>query len=726
MEINILSKIQHFPLIITKIFEYSLKRPFILFIMIEKSYHLRQKFENFKIEKYNMLSKDINKLYSLSQEIMNFEENFKILMKKGINIEEYEHNFYITKPFINSVFDFSDKIFSYYQNILSFDNIKKNSKYFFIESLFEFCLNQSNLSLSINLYSKENDINTINMELNESDLDYNYIKYINRNHHLDVNKEQKLKLIINIYNKYNRVKSNHFYKNIYFNNINLLKNLNIEEIYFIRPNIKEIEKIENILYKNEIVDDINNMFILLKELKNKNQIININFSDSIIKNISSYYKEIRPVKLMDNNNNFKNLKNIGINTNLIDKNIKDIIFNLFNYDLSVVYYQDIIKYVNNNNYTNNHSRDDFYINIENNIIYDVYLFKYLYNIFNKNNSQLSEKITKLQIIYNCEDINSFAKNNYYINENLKKEEIKNCYLPNLKEIIIKNNTNKIYKENITSNTNKIFNIISFLVSNSKNLSTLIIQDSYIPFNLFDINNMNINTLTNLNIKSPFLNNYAYSEIIKKINNFYNLQYISIDTLSSNFDDSFDDIKISKNMRNIKEFKFNDFFVYKKTEKSEIIFKQNYYIEKNLFDLFSSIIENEKNIEKIVLNGFHYNLDNIKNQNIKDLEINLEENDKDYKINRIKFKNINLRLYNFPNLINLYIYVDILQKVDNFIQFPLSPNLKRIFLFSSYINCDINSLDNLLKNNGIELIVRIIDNYNKAMIMAYIASFPNIQ
>ena len=348
------------------------------------------------------------------------------------------------------------------------------------------------------------------------------------------------------------------------------------------------------------------------------------------------------------------------------------------------------------------------------------------NIFNKNNSQLSEKITKLQIIYNCEDINSFAKNNYYINENLKKEEIKNCYLPNLKEIIIKNNTNKIYKENIISNTNKIFNIISFLCSNSKNLSTLIIQDSYIPFNLFDINNMNINTLTNLNIKSPFLNNYAYSEIIKKINNFYNLQYISIDTLSSNFDDSFDDIKISKNMRNIKEFKFNDFFVYKKTEKSEIIFKQNYYIEKNLFDLFSSIIENEKNIEKIVLNGFHYNLDNIKNQNIKDLEINLEENDKDYKINLIKFKNINLRLYNFPNLINLYIYVDILQKVDNFIQFPLSPNLKRIFLFSSYINCDINSLDNLLKNNGIELIVRIIDNYNKAMIMAYIASFPNIQ
>ena len=43
-----------------------------------------------------------------------------------------------------------------------------------------------------------------------------------------------------------------------------------------------------------------------------------------------------------------------------------------------------------------------------------------------------------------------------------------------------------------------------------------------------------------------------------------------------------------------------------------------------------------------------------------------------------------------------------------------------------MDCDINSLDDLLKKNGVELIVRIIDSYNKGMIMAYIASFPNIQ
>jgi hypothetical protein len=223
-----------------------------------------------------------------------------------------------------------------------------------------------------------------------------------------------------------------------------------------------------------------------------------------------------------------------------------------------------------------------------------------------------------------------------------------------------------------------------------------------------------------------LNIYTYSEIIERINRLHNIQYITIDTLSSNFNDSFDDIKINKNLKNLKEFIFNDFFVYKNVENNRIIFKQNCSIDKDLVDIFSEIIENEKNLERIELNGFHYNLDKIKNENVKNLELNLEENDKQYKIRQIKFNDINLKLNNFPNLNTLYIYIDILHYVDDIIQLPLNPNLKRIFLFSTYMDCDINSLDDLLKKNGVELIVRIIDSYNKGMIMAYIASFPNIQ
>ena len=78
---------------------------------------------------------------------------------------------------------------------------------------------------------------------------------------------------------------------------------------------------------------------------------------------------------------------------------------------------------------------------------------------------------------------------------------------------------------------------------------------------------------------------------------YNLQYINIDTLSSNYNDSFNDIKVSKNLKDIKEFKFNDFFEYKNIDKKEIVFKQDCLIDKDLVDIFSEIIENEKNLEK---------------------------------------------------------------------------------------------------------------------------------
>ena len=227
------------------------------------------------------------------------------------------------------------------------------------------------------------------------------------------------------------------------------------------------------------------------------------------------------------------------------------------------------------------------------------------------------------------------------------------------------------------------------------------------------------------IQRPSLNNYSYSEIIERINNFKNLEFISIDTLSQKFNDSFKDARISKNLENIKEFKFNDFFEYRFFKGHKIIFKQNCSISEDLFFMFSEIVENKKNLEKIELNGFPYNLEKITNQSVRNIEINLEEDDRNYIIKKIKYKNINLKLQNFPNLGSLYIYVDILESVENFIQLPINPNLKRIFLFSSYINCDVNILDNLLKKNGVELILRIIESYNKGMIMAYIASFPSI-
>ena len=720
---NILCNIQHFPLLITKIFEYSLKRPFILHHMIQKSNYLKEKLKTIKVEKFNELPKEINKLFNFFDEISHFQENYKNLIKKEKKIEEEEKNFYITKPYINSLFDISDKLFFFYKSFL-FNDKEKN---LFAKNLFEFCLCQPYITLSINLFSKNNDINTINMELTEADLDYNYIKFLNKTQNLNQIQNQKIKMSVNIYNKYSRTKRKEFSKIVYYNNINLLKKLKIEEINFIRPSIKEAEKIEKFLYKNEIIDEINTMFIFIKELKYKNELIKVNFSDSIIRSISSLYKEVGLIKSFNGNNEFKNLKNIGISHNLINKNIQSTFSSLFISNFSIIYYQDIINFINNNKSFNILVQDVLYLNLENNIIYDINLYKYLANIFNKNNGQLLEKITRIEIIYNCEDINLFIKNIQILENNLQKEKIKNCYLPNLKELIIKNDSNKVYQGNIINkNTkNKYYNFLSFICSFSKCLSSIIIQDSYFPFNIFDFDNININNITQLNIKSPALNNYTYSEIIEKINLFKNLVFISIDTLSPKFNDSFKDSKISKNLENIKEFKFNDFFEYKIIKGYKIIFRQNCTISEDLFFIFSEIVENEKNLEKIELNGFPYNLEKIINQSVRNIEINLEEDDRNYIIKKIKYKNIYLKLQNFPNLDSLYIYVDILESVENFIQLPINPNLKRIFLFSSYINCDVNILDNLLKKNGVELILRIIESYNKGMIMAYIASFPSI-
>ena len=129
------------------------------------------------------------------------------------------------------------------------------------------------------------------------------------------------------------------------------------------------------------------------------------------------------------------------------------------------------------------------------------------------------------------------------------------------------------------------------------------------------------------------------------------------------------------------------------------------------------------METLKINGFHYNFDEIKNPKVQYIYVNLEENDKDYKINQINYKKINMKLNNFPNLKCFYVYVDILYEIDNFIKMPICPNLQQIFLFASVIDCNISKLDDLLNKNKVELIVRNIESFNKSKILAYISSFP---
>ena len=420
------------------------------------------------------------------------------------------------------------------------------------------------------------------------------------------------------------------------------------------------------------------------------------------------------------------MKYIGINLNLMNKKIKDFIYKIFSYILSFIEYEDL---VNNNNLIeiNDNKKNNIMItegtlsiNLEKNNIYNQSIFNHLFKLFNKNSSYIN-KIFKLVIVYEYDsfDINKIKD---YIIENFSNIY---CFLPNLNDIVINNISNKKSNLNLY-NSSKIFNIISFLCYNSPKLSSINLKDTILPYNILDIFQNNIpfiNNLTNLEINSPSLLSYDYSTIIEKINICINLKKVLIDTTSSKFHDSFEKCKISKNLKNLQHFSFNNFFIYTNNKNKEIKFIQNSSIDKELINLFSEIIENETNIDTLIINGFHYNFDEIKNKNVQNILINLEENDKDYKIAQIKFKKINLKLNNFPNLKNLYVYVDILYEIDNFIEMPICKNLQRIFLFASFINCNIDKLDFVLKKNNVELIVRNIESFNKCKILAYISTFP---
>jgi len=742
-KVSILYKINHKPLLIGKIFEFSLQRPFILFQLIEKSKYLKDKIEELKISKKNDFTKEDNNIYSLFFDILKFNEFFEEIMSKKIIIDKEEKNYFVTKPNINLLYDeILQELFNEFKIYLP----QKPSN-FFARALLEYCMNKPFISLSINLFTKENN-SDFNFEFTEDDLDINYLKYINKKENINVIKNQRIKLCINIYNRYyNKEKIKGMNVKGYYTNIDLINNLKIKEIHFIRPSFYENYIIEKIFNKNGMIEELKIMFNFLKNIKYPEEITLVQFSDNIIKNISLMKNEISNMlglnSLNDNdegNNNkindyllFKNLKYIGVNANLMNMDIKRIIFDIFHYNLFFISYQDIM----NNNIIKNYENSKeslfieegaIYINLEKNIIYNNNFYRYLTQLFNSKNSSLINKINKLVIVYECDDLNMVINSNYNIDiDDMKNIYKYNCVLPNLKEIIINNTTNKICDKAIIEQ-NKILDFISFLCLNSNNVTSLKINDTYLPFNILNVfeNNAHfINNITNLEIKSSSLNNYNYNIIIEKINNCPNLKYILINTMNSNFNDSFGDIKVSSKLKDIKLFSFNDFFLYKNTEHKRIQFIQKSSIEKELVELFSEIIENDNNLEILELKGFHYNFDEIKNMNVKLIKVNLEKSEKDYKINQIKFKKINMKLNNFQNLNKIEIYVDILYQVDDFIKMPIESKLKTVDLYVSVISCDINNLDKLLKENGVELIVRNIEIFNKSKELAYISSFPMV-
>ena len=462
---NLLHKINHSPLIITKILEFTFERPFILFQIMNKSKGLKEKLEKFQILKINDLSKGENNLYSIFFKIINFDNLFGEIMNKKINIEQEEQNYFITKPNLNTLYEEGyQQLCNDYKKYL-----QNKSDLFYKNAFIGYCIYKPLITLSINLFTKEKN-DTINFNLTESDLDINYIKYLNQKENYDVLKKQKFRLVINIYNRYynysikNKDKFSDKFKENYFTNIELIKKLKIEEIYFIRPSFykNNIEKVYNQLC---MIEELKIMFNFLNNIEFPEDLNSVYFSDNIIKNIDLFYDEILNIIESYNKNNenkqiFKNMNYIGINLNLMNKKIKNIINKYFNYILSFIEYQDII----NNNIIKNNNKDILvitegvlFINLEKNNIYNKAIFEFLFNLFNRENSSNLNKIYKLIIVYDYNDNDNISKTLSDL-ENLIK--INYCFLPNLKEITINNLTNKTSNIYLIDHS-KIFNIFLF-------------------------------------------------------------------------------------------------------------------------------------------------------------------------------------------------------------------------------------------------------------------------
>ena len=284
--IILLSKIRHIPIIFTKIFEYSLSRPFILSQLLDKSHNIKDKLEKFKLSKNNELPKQYNYLHYLFFNTLKLDSLFIDIMRKKIDIELEEKNYYITKPNLNLLYEENfQKLFDDYKIYL-----QNKSQDFYAKSIIEYCMNKPFITLSINLFTKENDKN-FNFNFTESDLDINYLKYLQYKENSKTLKKQRFKLIINIYNKYNNInfksqdKYNELNENIYYTNIDLVKSLKIEEIYFIRPSFYK-NNIEKIYNQINMIEELKTMFFCLKNLEYSEEINSIYFSDNIIKNIS--------------------------------------------------------------------------------------------------------------------------------------------------------------------------------------------------------------------------------------------------------------------------------------------------------------------------------------------------------------------------------------------------------------------------------------------------------
>ena len=261
--------------------------------------------------------------------------------------------------------------------------------------------------------------------------------------------------------------------------------------------------------------DSNKNYKFIKNLKNDI----INFKTQKLKHLTTIYKN-RNNKTIMFKNNFKNQlyisykyrnlyfqKKISLKKKFYKIKYTKKINKKFNRNIKIKEKSEILNYILNNNSLNN---NNFYNNIkENNILYN-----YNKNLFNNNKNILQ------YYLKNTQNIQKFSLNNYEIQwiiykqfiihllniMNLKKNELKQNYLKNNLELILKQKIKNKQMNFFTNNINKK----NYLKINNKKINYNIKKNDYKKKNRLIIKNLNnikneLSILCNSNVNIILIN-----------------------------------------------------------------------------------------------------------------------------------------------------------------------------------------------------------------------------
>ena len=599
--------------------------------------------ENFLSSEFDMYPLTTKKYRQLCQEDINneIEKNGYDLYMKNINQSTIIK---ILDVFFKDNYDKNEVIEFCFDYLSTFDKIY----------LHNFPKNINKENINNNFLNMPKDLNEINLE--EINLDAKYLEYLE-------NKKLKQKIflicVIDRY-KYSEFIDNITYPYIYelqfslftksnFDDLFMFNNIPISEIYNIF--ITYFLTIKN--YQNLEVISFGDEFFL-----NKNQFMDYN--DKYYQSIMSYLIDQYLINSKNNNSILDNIKTIKINSNEDElSNVYEqykILFgfnklfpNLENKKLLELSYINDIKDIKSNNIQNNNINDIYYKIIS----------------IDFENISLNEDINTI-----FKNIKNFISQNMFYNVNrIKMIVFNNFNLTNLENAKI---------DNLSNNFNFLHNFKEFFINNNNmNISNDFIKTKL--FKKFEYIYLGYDIRGNLIYYRNGKNRIKSIDILDLFN-IFNKQIVRLCLKMENIDILFNSDKSILKIINLNNNNDNKYF--------------------SSLDNLSDFINNQNTISELIIEGFDFTFEQIRNNNVKKLSVNYNNNINqlfEYKINKsykdyMLCEDLNLK-NKFPLLEEISIgnmgdelILKELFKIDNF-----NDNLKKINLIL-YTDFKLTNLD----------------------------------